>query len=150
MSISVERGGFLLDTNIISEVSRPEPDTRAMAWLANTEEDKTFLSVATLAEINLGILRLASGKRRQRLENWLARDLVARFNGRILIVDLEISFAWGEVVARSASAGRPIEAMDALIAATAMRHGLTLVTRDIGDFAALPLTLLNPWDAPAP
>ncbi len=143
-------GGFLLDTNVISEASRPRPDPRVMAWLAAADEDRIYLSVATLAEISLRIERLGAGKRRRALEARLAEGLVARFEGRILPVDAELGLHWGRVAARALAAGSPIEATDALIAATAERHGLILVTRNVADFAALSLPLLNPWDAPAP
>ncbi len=137
--------GFLLDTNVISEVSRSQPDPRAMAWLAETDEDRMFLSVATLAEISHGIEALDPGKRQRRLRSWLLDDLVLRFDSRILAVDAAVGLLWGNVVARSETAGRPIEAMDALIAATAERFGLTLVTRNVSDFKALSLPMLNPW-----
>lgn len=142
--------GFLLDTNVISEPSRPQPDPRVMAWLAAADEDRVFLSVATLAEINRGIERLATGKRRRRLEVWLANELVARFDGRILTVDTAVGLIWGRVAARAEQAGHQIEAIDALLAATAERHNLTLVTRNGSDFATTGVPIVNPWEAVAP
>ena len=141
---------YLLDTNVISEPSRPRPDPAVMAWLAGTDEDLMFLSVATLAEINRSVEKLPAGKRQRLLRAWLLEDLVTRFEDRILPVDAGVALLWGVLVARAERAGRDIEAMDALIAATAERHSLTLVTRNVADFAHLSLPLLNPWDIPKP
>jgi toxin FitB len=137
---------FLLDTNVISEVSRPRPAARVMTWLAEADEDRIFISVATLAEINRGIELLAVGRKQRRFREWLLNDLVERFDGRVLPVDAATGLLWGQMAARAQKAGRTIEAIDALLAATAERHGLTLVTRNSKDFAALRLPLLNPWD----
>ena len=142
--------GFLLDTNVISEPSRPQPDPRVMAWLAAADEDRIFLSVATLAEISRGITRLPAGKRRRQLEAWLVDDLPVRFDGRILGVDVEVGMAWGRLVARSEFAGHRIEAIDALLAATAEQHNLTLVARNVADFATTGVPILNPWSATTP
>ena len=149
MSISGD-AGFLLDTNVISEPSRPRPDARVIAWLAGADENRVFLSVATLAEISRGVDRLPAGKRRRQLEVWLANDLVMRFDGRILGVDAAIGLLWGRVVARAEQAGHQIEAIDALLAATAERHELTLVTRNIADFATTGVQLVDPWQAATP
>jgi toxin FitB len=142
--------GFLLDTNVISEVTRPRPDLRVMTWLAETDEERLFLSVATLAEISRGIAAMAAGKKQRRLQQWLLDELIPRFDVRILAVDAAIGLLWGDVVARSKKAGSEIEAIDGLIAATAERHRLTLVTRNISDFAALALPVFDPWHAAAP
>lgn len=149
MPISGE-AGFLLDTNVISEPSRPQPDPRVMAWLAAADEDKVFLSVATLAEISRGIDRLGVGKRRRRLEAWLTSELIARFDGRILPVDVEVGLLWGRAIARAEQAGHQLEAVDALLAATSERHKLTLVTRNVSDFATTGVQIVNPWQATAP
>jgi predicted nucleic acid-binding protein len=103
--------------------------------------------VATLAEICRGVERLSAGKRRRRLEAWLVNDLVGRFDGRILGVDIDIGLLWGRVVARAEQSGHKIEAIDALLAATAERHQLTLVTRNVSDFATIAVPLLDPWKA---
>lgn len=119
-----------------------------LAWLADLDEDRAFVSVVTLAELRHGIERLAVGGRRERLESWLRDDLPERFEGRILPIDIAVAHAWGRVMARARAAGRPISAMDAALAATAETRGLTLVTRNTADFAVLGPDLLNPWDAP--
>ena len=139
---------FLLDTNAISELIRPRPDRGLVDWLAGVDEDQVFLSVVTLAELRYGIARLPVGRRKRRLQEWLQRDLMERFEGRILPVDEDIALVWGDVTAECAAAGHPIQAMDALIAATARVYALELITRDDGDFEAVRITARNPWSGP--
>ena len=141
---------FLLDTNVISEATRPRPDANVVAWLAAADEDRLFLSVATLAEINRGIEGMPTGKNQRRLRDWLLNELIPRFDTRILPVDPAVGLLWGALLVRSKKAGHNIEAVDALIAATAERHGLTLVTRNVGDFRAVKVPLLDPWTAAVP
>jgi len=136
---------FLLDTNVISEPMKQQPNKGALAWLAGVNEDTVLLSVVTITELRYGIERLAAGRRRRRLDEWLREELTARFAGRILPVDLEVADACGRLVARNESLGRPIEPRDAFIAATAEVHGLTLVTRNAIDFKATVKHVLNPW-----
>jgi predicted nucleic acid-binding protein len=137
---------FLLDTNVISEWVNARPDARVVAWLSDVDEDRLFLSVITLAELRRGIERLAAGRRRRRLDEWLRDELSIRFEGRVLPVDGTVADAWGRAVARSEAAGRPIGALDAFLAATAAVHGLTLVTRNISDFEPAIQDVLNPWE----
>lgn len=140
---------FLLDTDVVSELLKPRPDAGLVEWLAGTDEDHMFLSVVTLAELRYGIARLPTGRRRQRLEEWLHDELQPRFERRILAVDDNIALAWGDVTAECAAAGRPIEAMDALIAATARVFEFHVVTRNINDFEAVVLpAIVNPWRTP--
>ena len=141
---------FLLDTNVVSEWKKPAPDAGVIAWLANADEDRTFLSVVTLAELRYGIDRLPDGKRRSLLDHWLTHDLPTRFESRILPVDPAVADAWGIVLARRAATGRPISAMDAFMAATAQVHKLTLVTRNVSDFEASVASIVNPWTGPPP
>jgi len=135
---------FLLDTNAVSEWVKPRPNPGAIRWMAAADEDRIFISVISLAELRYGVERLAASARRTRLERWLQHELPLRFEGRILPVDAAIAEAWGRAVARSEAAGRPIEAMDAFLAATAETHRLTLVTRNVSDFPTLK-GVLNPW-----
>jgi toxin FitB len=137
---------FLLDTNVVSEPMKARPNAGVLNWLAQVDEDSVFLSVVTITELRYGIERLASGKRRDRLEGWLRKDLASRFGERILPVDLAIADACGRLVARSETVGRPIEARDAFIAATAEVRGLTLVTRNISDFEATVKDIVTPWN----
>jgi toxin FitB len=138
---------FLLDTNVVSEPIKPRPDPGLASWLASVDEDRTFLSAVTLAEISFGIERRETGERRAKLERWLHGDLKARFGGRILPVDEAVAEVWGKVVAARAALGRPIGLMDGFIAATALVTGLTLVTRNTADFENTVPVLLNPWQS---
>jgi predicted nucleic acid-binding protein len=128
---------FLLDTNVISEWVKPQPNPQVTAWLAEVDEDLVFLSVASLAEIRRGVELMPPGKRRDRLAAWLADDLPARFEGRILDIDRRVAEAWGVFVARGQTAGMNVSVLDAFFAATAEVHGLTLVTRNVEHFRSL-------------
>ena len=136
---------FLLDTNVVSESMKPQPNRGVIAWLAEVDEDSVFLSVVTITELRYGIERMAVGNRRKRLDEWLSEELPLRFEGRVLPVDAAIADACGKLVAYSESLGRPIEPRDAFIAATAKIHGLTLVTRNASDFQPTLKTILSPW-----
>lgn len=136
---------FLLDTNVVSEWTKPRPNTGVVTWLAEADEDRVFISVVTLAELRHGIERLPTGARRDRLDAWLTEQVPARFEARMLPVDAETANSWGRVMARGQAGGRPVGSMDAFIAATAERHDLTLVTRNVSDFNALGIRLINPW-----
>jgi toxin FitB len=136
---------FLLDTDVVSEWVKPQPDVGVVGWLAEADEDRLFLSVATLAEIKHGVERMQAGRRRERLAEWLASELPGRFEGRILAIDERVADAWGTVMARSQRDGVGLGVMDAFFAATANVHGLTLVTRDTADFRGTGVQVLDPW-----
>jgi len=136
---------FLLDTNVVSEWMKPQPHLGVIAWLDQVDEDRTFLSVVTLTELRYGVDRLPAGTRRKRFEDWLEHDLPLRFEGRILSIDGAIADAGGRLLSQGDAAGRPMQGLDALIAATAHVHGLTLVTRNVADFEATTQSILNPW-----
>jgi predicted nucleic acid-binding protein len=136
---------FLLDTNVVSEWARPEPNPHVVTWLNEVDEDQVFLSVASLAEIRRGVELMDPGKRRDRLTDWLTKELPARFEGRILDVDRRIAEAWGVLMARGAKAGWNLGSLDGFFAATAEVHRLTLVTRNVQHFEKLGISLLNPW-----
>ena len=137
--------GFLLDTNVISELVKPEPDTNVVRWIEETDESILFLSVITIGEIRNGIERLTPGKRRGRLESWLRIDLRARFRDRILPVDESIAERWGALSAIATANGKPVPVIDGLLAATAVHHDLMLVTRNVQDVAGTGVPTLNPW-----
>lgn len=137
---------FLLDTNVISEGAKPQPDPAVMQWLGSVDEDQLFLSVISLAELRHGVERLEAGRRRAALDQWLSDELPARFDGRLLRADAATADHWGRLVARAQTNGRPIGAMDAFLAATAEQHELTLVTRNVSDFATIGVRLFNPWN----
>jgi predicted nucleic acid-binding protein len=139
---------YLLDTNVVSEWAKPRPDPGVLAWLAAADEDQLHLSVGTIAELRYGVSLLASGQRKRQLDQWLQEELLARFARRILPVDAAIALIWGDVRAGRQRTGRPISAMDALIAATARIHGLALVTRNRSDFDGSLIDIVNPWISP--
>jgi len=136
---------FLLDTNLVSEWTKPRPNPGVVNWLADADEDRVFISVVTIAELRHGIERLAAGRRRKRLNEWIEGELLFRFDGRILPIDAKTAEAWGRIVAHREGLGRPIGAMDAFIAATAQVHKLTLATRNQTDFEASVAAVVNPW-----
>jgi toxin FitB len=136
---------FLLDTNVVSESTKPRPNPGVVAWLAGVEEESVFLSVITLTELRYGVERLAPGRRRRRLDRWLQHDLPLRFEGRILPIDALVADTCGKLMARTEAVGRPIEARDAFIAATAHVSGLTLVTRNVSHFETTVKSILTPW-----
>jgi toxin FitB len=139
--------GFLLDTNCISEIVRPLPERRVVEWLEETDERLLFLSVLTLGEIRRSVAALPQSRRRAQLEAWLELTLPARFAGRILQVDEQVADRWGLITADAKRRGRPLATVDALLAATALHHNLTLVSRNVADFAGTVVPILNPWDA---
>ena len=136
---------YLLDTNVVSEWVKPRPAPNVVRWLADIDEDRVYLSVITFAEIRQGVSELSSGRRRDSLLSWLEHDLSARFEGRILDVNLAIAEAWGSLMARSKQMGLNLNVMDAFIAATAQVHAVTLVTRNMSHFEKLDVALANPW-----
>jgi predicted nucleic acid-binding protein len=139
--------GFLLDTNCISEVVRVNPDPRVLSWLEAAEETVLYLSVLTLGEIRRGVAALTQGKRRALLESWLEIDLRARFAGRTLPIDAAIADRWGALAAEVKAKGAVLSAIDGLLAATALHHNLTIVSRNVGDFGHTQVPVLDPWKA---
>jgi predicted nucleic acid-binding protein len=137
--------GFLLDTNIISELVKPRPEPSVTAWIEGTDESLLYLSVLTLGEIRRGIAALPQSRRRAALEAWLDKDLRARFEGRILVIDYEVADRWGLLSAAARNSGIALPVIDGLLAATALDHNLTLVTRDTGQIPTTGVTVFNPW-----
>jgi toxin FitB len=136
---------FLLDTNLVSEWVKPVPNPGVIAWTADVDEDRVFLSVITVAELRHGIERMPAGSRRERLAEWLEQDLPLRFEGRIIPIDATIADVCGKLVAHGEDRGRRMEVMDAFLAATAEVHQFTIVTRNTTDFEAVAGNILNPW-----
>jgi predicted nucleic acid-binding protein len=139
--------GFLLDTNCISELVRPKPEPRVLEWIDATDETILHLSVLTLGEIRKGVAGLAQGKRRTRLETWLEVELGSRFSGRILAIEAAIADRWGLLAAAAKRKGTTVSIIDGLLAATALHHNLTVVSRNARDFADTQVPVLNPWEA---
>ncbi|MFK4496736.1 putative nucleic acid-binding protein [Bradyrhizobium japonicum] len=136
---------LLLDTNVLSEVQRPAPSAKVLAWLDTVDEDRAFISVASIAELRRGIALLDDGRRRAALAAWLAHDLPARFAQRILPIDYAVAERWGDLMAQSRRNGVALSVMDGFFAATALANNLTLVTRNVKDLAAFGVPMLNPW-----
>lgn len=141
----------LLDTNVLSEVRRPAPDPKVLAWLDTIDEDRAFISVASIAELRRGIALMSDGRRREALAAWLAVDLPGRFAGRILPIDAAIAARWGDLMAQARHSGFALSVMDGFFAATALDRELMLATRNTKDFAPVSVPLFNPWtDEEAP
>jgi predicted nucleic acid-binding protein len=138
--------GFLLDTNCISELVRGKPEPRVLEWMEAADESLLYLSVLTLGEIRKGVAGLPQNRRRTHLENWLALELQARFSGRILPINTAVADRWGLLAAEAKRKGKPLSALDGLLAATALQHNLTIVSRNISDFADTQAPILNPWE----
>jgi predicted nucleic acid-binding protein len=138
---------LLLDTNVLSEVTKPRPDARVLRWLDGLDEDRTFISVVSIAEIRRGIALMDSGRKRDALAEWLARDLPQRFEGRVIPVGDAVALAWGDMMGLAKRSGGGLSSMDGLIAATAIAHDLTLATRNSKDFEGFGIVLLDPWIA---
>jgi predicted nucleic acid-binding protein len=137
--------GFLLDTNIISELVKPKPERKVTTWIESTDENLLYLSVLTLGEIRKGIASLRDASRRAVLEAWLDSDLVLRFGERILPIDRAVADRWGRLAADAAAAKSPLPVIDGLLAATALDQNLTLVTRNTKDIAVASVSVFNPW-----
>jgi toxin FitB len=134
---------YLLDTNTISETLKRNPAAPVIAWLDATPLALCCISALTLGEIRKGVEKLPPSAQRDRIRSWLEVDLPAQFEGKVLPVDTAVADRWGRLVAEQSATPRPI--IDSLIAATALAHGLTLVTRD-ADLAGIPgLEVINPW-----
>ena len=136
--------GWLVDTNVISELCRRDPDANVRAWFAQRSATELYLSVLSLGEIRKGVEALADSGRRTVLNQWLERELPVFFADRLLPIDAGVAHQWGQLLAE---AGRSLPAIDSLLAATALHHNLVLVTRNLKDFSGLPVKVLNPWEA---
>ncbi|MDD5058343.1 MAG: type II toxin-antitoxin system VapC family toxin [Sideroxydans sp.] len=137
---------WLLDTCALSEYAKKAPATKVIAWLDEQDEASLFISVITLGEIEKGILKLRSRdtRRSQKLTAWLGK-VEQRFAGRILPLDAATLHVWAQIAAHCELAGQPMPVMDGLLMATAQCHGLTVVTRNVQDFAPYP-QIFNPWE----
>jgi predicted nucleic acid-binding protein len=137
----------LLDTNVPSEFSRDRPDPCVVQWLKTQAVITLFLSAVTIGEIRRGLVVLPQGRRRTELETWFHNDLLSWFRNRILPVTHSIADRWGVLDGQCQLKGTPLNTADGMIAATALDHDLTVVTRNVKDFAGLGVAIFNPWDA---
>ena len=136
---------YLLDTCLISELVKKEPNPAVVAWLDAQDEQTLFLSVLTLGELQKGISKLPDGSKKVELQAWVSHDLVERFGGRILSVDQETALYWGRLQGETECKGEKLPVMDALIAASAGVHGMLVVTRNAKDLERCGAQVCNPW-----
>jgi predicted nucleic acid-binding protein len=137
--------GFLLDTNVPSELIRTRPEPMVVAWVYGQDESALYLSAVTIGELRRGFELLQQGRRRTALEVWLEMELLPRFRGRILPLDQVVAERWGVLDAKCSLRGTPLNTADGMIAATALEHGLTLATRNMRHFEGLGIALFDPW-----
>lgn len=133
---------YLVDTNVVSEAVRTRPSQRVLAWLRSVPDSALHLSVLTLGELRHGVEGIDDGRRKEKLRLWLEQEVPAWFGDRLLPVTAAVADRWGRLLADTR---RPVAAVDSLLAATALAHGLRLVTRNTKDFTYPDLELLDPW-----
>ena len=136
---------YLIDTCCISELVKKKPDPNVVKWFAAQDELSMYLSIITFGELRKGIEKLSHSKRKKELKRWVKEDLSHRFKNRVLSIHMEEVNKWGEILAIAEKVGKPLPAVDALIAATALVHGLTVVTRNTKDMAGSGIDVVNPW-----
>ena len=137
--------GWLLDTNVISELRRPRPNARVRAFVASQALVDLFISSVTLAEIRYGIEAVSDPIQRAEIHDWLMHKVRPMFDQRVLEISEDVMFKWRLLVEEGRKLGHTFSQPDLIIAATALQHGLTVVTRDTGDFNLARVPLLNPW-----
>lgn len=137
--------GWLLDTNVLSELRRPRPNAKVLAFVAAKPLDLLFVSIVIFAEIRFGVEAIADPTRRAELNDWLAHKVRPMFEERVLPVSEDVMFKWRLLVEDGRKAGHTYSQPDLIIAATALHYGLTVVTRDTGDFKRARVPVLNPW-----
>ena len=137
---------YLLDTCLIYELVKKEPNPGVVNWLDEQDEQTLFLSVLSLGELQKGISKLPGDTKKGELQAWIGLDLVERFTGRILDIDLETALCWGRIQGEAEKEGLKLPVMDSLIAATASAHGLMVVTRNVRDLERCGVRVCNPWE----
>lgn len=136
---------YLLDTCLISELVKKVPNPAVVRWMDEQDEQNLFLSVLNLGELQKGISKLTDGAKKDELQAWVALDLVERFDGRILEVDLDTALVWGRLQGETERSGEKLPVMGALIAATAAAHGLVVATRNVRDMERCGVRVCDPW-----
>jgi toxin FitB len=137
---------YLLDTNIVSEAVKARPDTKVIHWLETNRSSLTYISAITVGELEQGIVRSPSSRRAKELRDWLETNLKPKFRSRILTLDDKVMTTWGLITGETLNKDRPASFFDSLLAATAITHGLTLVTRNIKDVNMFNIATFNPWE----
>jgi hypothetical protein len=136
---------YLLDTCVISEFTQKKPSAQLIDWLSTKDEDDLYISVLTIGELQQGISKLVDSKRKLSLQHWLDQDVSHRFDGRILSIDKAIIDRWGRLRGTALRKGRTFPVIDSMLAATALTHGLTIVTRNVEDISDTGVAIRNPW-----
>ncbi len=136
---------YLLDTCVISELVKKNPNSKVVKWVSKADENNLFISVLTIGEIHKGIEKLPDNKKKDSLHNWVNYDLKERFKNRIIDLDLHSATTWGKTQASSELLGKAMPAIDGLIAATGIAYDLTVVTRNTKDMEVSGVSLLDPW-----
>jgi toxin FitB len=137
--------GWLLDTNILSELRRPKPERKVLAFIAAQPLELLYVSVVTFAEIRFGIELVSDASRRAELNDWLAHKVRPMFEQRVLAITEDIMFKWRLLVEEGGKVGHTFSQPDLIIAATALRHGLKVVSRDVSDYQRAHTPVFNPW-----
>lgn len=137
--------GWLLDTNVLSELRRPRPEKKVLAFIAAQPLDLLCISTVTLSEIRFGIELVPDAARRSDLMDWLTHKVRPMFERRVLPISEDVMFKWRLLVEEGRKAGHTFSQPDLIIAATAQHHGLTVVSRDTAEFAKARVPVLNPW-----
>jgi toxin FitB len=137
---------YILDTCVLSEFTRRQPDKHVVEWLNSIEEEKLYISVITVGEIQRGIERLQESHRKTELLVWMNNELLKRFATRIISVDAHTMLTWGSLTARLESSGKPMSVMDSIILASALQNNLIIATRNVADFLNSGVQLINPWE----
>ena len=136
---------YLIDTCCISELVKKKPNSNVVSWFAGRDEFSMYLSVITFGELRKGIEKLPDSKKKKELNRWLKEDLNQRFKNRVLSINMEEVNKWGSILATAEKNGKPLPAIDSLIAATAQVHDLSIVTRNTQDMEGSGVEVINPW-----
>jgi toxin FitB len=137
---------YLLDTCVLSEFTRRQAEEKVIRWLDRIDEERLFISVITIGEIQRGVERLPDSARKTELLVWMNTALSERFAQRMLPLDGSTILLWGSLCARLGKTGHALPVMDSLIAATALQHNLIIVTRNLEDFSITGVQVINPWE----
>lgn len=136
---------YLLDTCLISELAKSDPNKKVVDWVLSENETNFFVSVLTFGELHKGVEKLPESKKKKALRIWVENDLKNRFQNRIIGIDIRVSITWGKIQSIAGKKGKPMPAIDSLIAATGIAHGMIVVTRNISDMEQSGADLFDPW-----
>ena len=136
---------FLLDTCLISELAKSYPNKKVVDWVLSENETNFYVSVLSFGELHKGIEKLPESKKKEELRIWAENELRNRFQNRIIGIDIRVSITWGKIQSIAEKKGKPMPAIDSLIAATGIAYGMIVVTRNISDMEQSGVDLFNPW-----